>query len=141
MRGMSERLWVFKEIRPQIDGRSKIKSTAFPKDSVEPVTRAEASGTVTSGPAPDHVSGGAPQLPGHPSRGGEKLLELLSQCPVLGISKGLWLIQGNGLSFGNWKGSRIWCQLIQSLSPASPTYQPYKHQTSLKLMVSVRKME
>lgn len=141
MRGMSERLWVFKEIRPQIDGRSKIKSTAFPKDSVEPVTRAEASGTVTSGPAPDHVSAGAPQLPGHPSRGGEKLLELLSQCPVLGISKGLWLIQGNGISFGNWKGSRIWYQLIQSLSPASPTYQPYKHQTSLKLMVSVRKTE
>ena len=85
MRGMSERLWVFKETRPQIDGRSKIKSTAFPKDSIEPVTRAEASGTATSGPAADRVSGGAPQLPGHPSRGGEKkLLELLSQCPVLG---------------------------------------------------------
>ena len=142
MRGMSERLWVFKETRPQIDGRSKIKSTAFPKDSIEPVTRAEASGTATSGPAADRVSGGAPQLPGHTSRGGEKkLLELLSQCPVLGISRGLWLIQRNGISFGNWKGSRIWCQLIQSLSPASPTYQPYKHQTSLKLMISVRKVE
>lgn len=70
------------------------------------MTRAEASGTATSCPAPDRVSGGTPQLPGHPSRGGEnKLLELLSQCPVLGISKGLWLIQGNGISFGNGKGS------------------------------------